>query len=94
MGVVDFGMNIQQSIDAPRFHNQWLPDVTFVEDPGISPDTIRLLRQMGHKVELSGGSSGIWSPSASDGECIAVDVKTGERLGASDARHDGKPLGF
>ena len=38
MGVVDYGMNIQEAVNAPRFHHQWLPDVTRVE-AGFSPDT-------------------------------------------------------
>ena len=38
MGVVDYGMNIQEAVNAPRFHNQWLPDVVNVEK-WFSPDT-------------------------------------------------------
>lgn len=86
MGVVDYGMNIQEAVNAPRFHNQWLPDVVNVE-PWFSPDAIRLLEQMGHKVE---GADSYWS----DGECIAIDLKTGERLGASDVRNNGKAVGY
>ena len=85
MGVVDYGMDIQEAVNAPRFHNQWLPDKIFVE-PGISPDTLKLLDNMGHKTE----KQGYWS----DGECIAVDPKTNERLGASDIRNNGKAVGF
>ena len=85
MGVVDYGLDIQQAVNAPRFHNQWMPDETAVE-PGFSPDTLRLLEQMGHKVN----QSSYWS----DGECIAIDPKSGERLGASDPRHNGKAIGF
>ena len=50
MGVVDYGMNIQEAVNAPRFHHQWLPDVTRVES-GFSPDTIKRLEGMGHRVE-------------------------------------------
>ena len=39
--VVDFGMNAQEAIDAPRFHHQWLPDVIDYERFGLSPDTSR-----------------------------------------------------
>ena len=42
MGVVDYGMNIQEAVNAPRFHHQWLPDVTWAEQ-GFSPDTIKRL---------------------------------------------------
>ena len=40
MGVVDYGMNIQEAVDAPRFHHQWLPDVTDLEQ-GFSPETVK-----------------------------------------------------
>ena len=46
--VVDYGMNIQEAVDAPRVHQQWLPDVTNVEDFALSPDTRALLVGMGH----------------------------------------------
>jgi gamma-glutamyltranspeptidase/glutathione hydrolase len=48
LNVVDFGMNIQEAIDAPRFHHQWLPDVIRYERYGLSPDTLALLTRMGH----------------------------------------------
>jgi len=93
MGVIDYGMNIQEAVDAPRFHNQWLPDVLYVER-WFSPDTVQALRKMGYKIQfgLSDGpdEGGYWS----DAECIAVDAKTGERLGASDSRNNGKAVGY
>jgi len=85
MGVVDFGLDIQESVNAPRFHQQWLPDEIRVEDR-ISPDTVKLLQNKGHKIQVEHA----WG----DGECIAIDPKTSERLGASDGRNNGKPVGF
>jgi gamma-glutamyltranspeptidase/glutathione hydrolase len=41
-------MNTAESLHAPRIHHQWLPDVVIVE-PGISPDTLRILEEMGHQ---------------------------------------------
>jgi gamma-glutamyltranspeptidase/glutathione hydrolase len=93
MGVVDYGMNIQEAVNAPRFHNQWLPDVVNVER-WFSPDAVRLLEQMGHKVESGETAGGDTAPYWSDGECIAIDLKTGERLGASDVRNNGKAAGY
>jgi gamma-glutamyltranspeptidase/glutathione hydrolase len=93
MGVVDYGMNIQEAVDAPRFHNQWLPDTMSVEQ-WSSPDAVKLLEKMGHKIEVGKTEDGEWSPYWSDGECIAIDQKTGERLGASDGRHNGKAVGY
>ena len=48
LNVVDFGMNIQEAVDAPRFHHQWLPDETRYERWGLSPDTLVLLAEQGH----------------------------------------------
>lgn len=93
MGVVDYGMNIQEAVDAPRFHNQWLPDVLNVEQ-WFSPDTVSVLQKMGYNVEFGLYDGGDVSPYWSDAECIAIDPKTGERLGASDYRHNGKAVGY
>ena len=48
INVIDYGMNIQEAVDAPRFHEQWMPDVTYVEKFALSPDTEALLLAMGH----------------------------------------------
>ena len=93
MGVVDYGMNIQEAVNAPRFHNQWMPDIVNVEQ-WFSPDAVTLLQQMGHKVEIGETVAGDWVPYWSDGECAAIDPKTNERLGASDVRNNGKPVGY
>ncbi|HET7893868.1 MAG TPA: gamma-glutamyltransferase [Candidatus Sulfotelmatobacter sp.] len=93
MGVVDYGMNIQESVNAPRFHNQWLPDVVDVEQ-WFPPDTVNLLEHMGYKVEVGLHYGSAFVPYWSDAECIAVDAKTGDRLGASDVRGGGKAVGY
>jgi gamma-glutamyltranspeptidase/glutathione hydrolase len=85
MGVVDYGMNIQEAVNAPRFHHQWLPDVSTVEQ-GFPPEAIKGLEGMGHKVEVE--------ESWSDGECIMIDPKRGDLLGASDKRNNGRAIGF
>jgi len=87
MGVIDFGLNIQESVNAPRFHNQWLPDEIRLEHTGFSRDTLGILERMGHKLDVR---PGFWG----DAECIAIDPKTGERLGASDGRNYGKAIGY
>jgi len=93
MGVVDYGMNIQEAVNAPRFHQQWMPDTVSVE-PWFSPDTIRQLEQMGYKIEVGVKAGSAWEPRWSDGECIAIDAATGDRLGASDYRNNGKAVGY
>ena len=50
LNMVDYGMDVQEAVDAPRFHQQWLPDVTHIEPFAISPDTQRLLVAMGHNL--------------------------------------------
>jgi gamma-glutamyltranspeptidase/glutathione hydrolase len=51
LNVVDFQMNIQEAVDAPRIHHQWLPDVTNVERYALSPDTRRVLESMGYRFD-------------------------------------------
>jgi gamma-glutamyltranspeptidase / glutathione hydrolase len=93
IGVVDYGMNIQEAIDAPRFHQQWMPDLLFVES-WFSPDTIHALEKMGYKISGGESEDGSRSHYWSDAECIAIDQQTNERLGASDGRNGGKPVGY
>jgi len=52
LNVIDYGMNLQEAVDAPRIHQQWLPDTTFVELRALSPDTVALLESMGHKLTV------------------------------------------
>ncbi len=87
LSVADQGLNIQQAVDAPRFHHQYLPDILYVE-PGFPAATVAALRSMGYNVR---NEDQYWS----DGECIAVDPKTGELEGGQDHRqHYGKAEGY
>ena len=86
IGVQDYGLDIQEAVDAPRFHHQWMPDRLFLERDRFSPDTVRLLESKGYQI---GGRLG------GDGECIQIDLATGDRLGASDFRNEtGKAIGY
>ena len=49
LNVIDYGMNIQEAVDAPRFHQQWLPEETNLENFATSPDTRKMLESWGHK---------------------------------------------
>jgi gamma-glutamyltranspeptidase/glutathione hydrolase len=81
------GLNIQQAVDAPRFHHQYLPDKLSLE-PGFPPATLTALREMGYDLSIRNGH---WS----NGECIAVDPKTGELEAGQDHRsHYGKAAGY
>lgn len=50
LNVIDYDMDIQEAVDAPRFHQQWLPEETSVEARALSPDTRKILEGMGHKL--------------------------------------------
>jgi gamma-glutamyltranspeptidase/glutathione hydrolase len=81
------GLNIQQAVDAPRFHHQYLPDKLYLE-PGFPPATLTALRDMGYDISIRNGH---WS----NGECIAIDPKTGELEAGQDHRsHYGKAAGY
>ncbi|MHB1195046.1 MAG: gamma-glutamyltransferase [Longimicrobiales bacterium] len=79
LNVVDFGMNIQEAVNAPRAHHQWLPDRIRIEANGTSEATLQALRAMGHTAEMS-GQQGL-------AHSIMIDPRTGERLGAADPRN-------
>lgn len=84
------GLNIQQAVDAPRFHHQYFPDVLYAE-AGFPQATISALIAMGYKIKQADPSWPVWS----DGECIAVDPITGDLLGGQDHRHNfGKAAGY
>jgi gamma-glutamyltranspeptidase/glutathione hydrolase len=80
LNVLDFGMNVQDAIDAPRFHHQWQPDKLSLEH-GISPDTVALLKSRGYDVDYAPGvvlaqvaaivSDGGWLQGGSDGRSAA-----------------------
>ena len=80
LNVIDFGMNVQDAIDAPRVHHQWLPDKLSLER-GISPDTVAILQSRGYDVDYNAGvvlaqvasivSDGGWLQGGSDGRSAA-----------------------
>ncbi len=78
LSVADEGLNIQQAVDAPRFHQQYLPDTVMME-PGFSPAAIERLRAMGYTLRIGRH----WG----DAECIEVDPKTGVLEAGQDHRH-------
>jgi len=79
LNLVDFGMNIQEAVNAPRIHHQWLPDRITIEENGTSEATLEALRAMGHTVDMRGGQGLAHS--------IMIDPQTGDRLGAADPRN-------
>lgn len=85
--IVDYGMNIQEAIDAPRIHHQWLPDEITYEPFKLTTETQDALEALGHKLVSNPRFMG-------DAHGIMIEAKTGMRLGASDPRNDGVALGY
>ncbi|MEE2792084.1 MAG: gamma-glutamyltransferase [Acidobacteriota bacterium] len=86
LNVVDFGMNVQEAVDAPRIHHQWLPDQTRYERWGLSPDTLALLVQRGHamvETRVQGAVSAIY-----------YDAREDMLEGAEDRRRTSAAVGF
>ncbi|HEV7746816.1 MAG TPA: gamma-glutamyltransferase [Pyrinomonadaceae bacterium] len=87
VNVVDYGMDIQQALDFPRIHHQWLPDELVFEPYGLSGDTQKALTSLGHKLARP--------RYLGDAEGIMIEEKTGMRLGATDPRRsDGVAVGY
>src|SRR5262249_48234021 len=87
VNVIDFGMNIQQAIDAPRVHHQWMPDEVRWERYGLNRDTRAALEKRGQVFAERPTALG-------DAEGIMIEAKTGMRLGASDPRSGGAAVGY
>jgi gamma-glutamyltranspeptidase/glutathione hydrolase len=83
LNVVDFGMNMQDAVNFPRIHHQWLPDQLVVER-GMSPDTIALLEARGHHIKIVN----------SIGEVAAVEARDGWLEGAADPRTEATAKGY
>jgi gamma-glutamyltranspeptidase / glutathione hydrolase len=87
LNVEDFHMNVQDAVDAPRFHHQWMPDVLYVEK-GISPDTVAQLRALGHEV------SPLESTQSVVARVEAILNEGGWLQGATDGRGNAKAEGY
>ena len=87
LNVVDFRMNVQEAIDAPRFHHQWLPDELRYERRGLSPDTVALLEARGHALAAR--------TSQGAAHAIVLDAETDILEGAADPRRaDAAAVGY
>ena len=77
LNLIDFQMPVQDAVNAPRLHHQWLPNVITMESNGTSQATVKALEAMGHTVRLGGNQGTAHS--------IFVNAK-GVRQGAADPR--------
>jgi gamma-glutamyltranspeptidase/glutathione hydrolase len=78
VNALDFHMNLAEAVAAPRVHHQWRPDALLVET-GLSPDTLHLLRERGHKVVVGSTS----------GSANSILIGPEGRMGAADPRQRG-----
>ncbi|MDA0196525.1 MAG: gamma-glutamyltransferase [Bacteroidetes bacterium] len=86
LNVIDHGMTMQESVNAKRFHHQWLPDKVLFEEGGFDPKVISELTELGHNLELIDGLGRM--------DCILV-MEDGKLEGASDiTRGNNTSLGF
>lgn len=83
---IDFGLPVQASVNAPRFHHQHLPDVIRYEKDGLADSVIAQLNALGHEMSERAGISG-------NVESIYI-APDGTRFGAADPRRDSKALGY
>ena len=83
LNVLDYHMNMQEAVDQPRIHHQWLPDTLFVEKT-VSPDTIEALKSRGYAVKVNNQI----------GEMAAILVDGGWLQGAADSRTESTAKGY
>ncbi len=84
MNVIDFNMNIEDAVESPRFHHQWLPDVIQFESQGFSLETIDALQRRGHEYKFRG----------SIGEANSIQVNGDLIFGSADSRKGASAIGF
>jgi gamma-glutamyltranspeptidase/glutathione hydrolase len=77
--VIDYGMNVQEAVDSPRIHHQWLPDVVSLEPGALEPPVRAELEQQGYTLADEGRTWGA-------AETILVDPESGALHGANDRR--------
>jgi gamma-glutamyltranspeptidase / glutathione hydrolase len=85
VNVLDYGMDVQQAVDAPRLHQPWFPDIVNFEGDAAYSATRKQLQAMGHTLanKRQGDAHSIW-----------VDPRTGVYHGAADRRNSGKAAGY
>ena len=108
LNVIDHGMAPQEAVDAPRIHQQWLPDEVFYETRGLSADSLKILKDMGYKMTeqtpwgaaeliLIGipGAAGVASASSGNDGAVSGKVRPGFIYGANDGRRpSGAAVGY
>ena len=95
INVIDYGMNVQEAVDAPRFHQQWLPNMTNLEQFAISPDTRKILEDMGHVFAAPQPPSKVAAILIGAPSLDGKPVRKNRFYGANDPRRNGgRALGY
>jgi len=95
INAIDFGMNIQDAISAPRF--RWkdelgsVPAKELIMETRVPANVIKSLREMGYKIDTSLGD---WSMTVGGAQGITIDRKTGWLMGGADLRRNGYAVGW
>jgi gamma-glutamyltranspeptidase/glutathione hydrolase len=90
LNMIDYGMNAQEAVDAPRLHHQWQPDVLFAEHFALSPDTKALLEQMGYRIQ----EQHPWGAVALIASGTLMAARTGAHTADSVATHATAPADY
>jgi gamma-glutamyltranspeptidase/glutathione hydrolase len=83
LDVLDFHMNPQDAVDLPRFHEQWKPDILYLQN-GFPPDTAEALRKMGYDIKPTEGVARV----------EAIVVNNGTLEGGTESRLSGKVAAY
>lgn len=86
LNVIEHDMNIQEAVNAPRIHQQWLPDEVLYERHGFAFDVLENLAGMGHSMKEVGYFS--------EAQAIVYDAEQNIYFGAADSRGEGEPVGY
>ena len=88
MNVIDYGMEIEDAVESPRFHHQWLPDIIQFETKGFSKETLDQLKTLGHNYDFRS--------SIGEANCIQVvsDHKGNLIIGSGDSRRGGSAIAY
>ena len=77
-------MGIEDAVESPRFHHQWLPDLIQIESKGFSSETLDALVELGHD----------YSVRRSIGEANCIQLKNGFKIGSGDSRKGGSAIAY